>query len=295
MVKNVIIGTWKMSENGVKKGYDILKNTGSLKDALCTAISDVEDNPSFESVGFGGLPNENGVVELDAAYMDGKDLSIGAVMSMKGFKNPFRIAMTLNEHHLNNVLAGDGAGKYALELGEKPMELLTQSTKEKWLIKREEFDRNLKSYSGHDTIGVVVLNDKGEMATGVSTSGLFMKRPGRVGDSPLVGSGYYVDNDIGGAVATGIGEDIMKGCLSHEVVSLIRDGYMPQEACEKAVSTLHKRLKKHNDKVGNISVAALNNLGDMGAACNIDTFFYAFKADDTDTIIKQGVNVLKKK
>lgn len=293
MFKNAILSTWKMSETGANKGFDILKDGGSLKKALLSAISDVEDNPSFESVGYGGLPNHDGEVELDAAYMDGKDLSVGAVMSLKGFKNPFKIAMTLNGHHLNNVLAGEGAAQYALEIGEKPVELLTQSTREKWKIKRQEFN-DLKAYSGHDTVCVIVSNDKGEMAVGVSTSGLFMKKPGRVGDSPLIGSGFYVDSDVGGVAATGVGEEIMKGCLSYEIISLMRDGYTAQEACERAVLSLHKRLKRHKDKVGDISAVALNNKGDMGAATNLDKFFFVYRSDETDTIVKKGMNVLKK-
>jgi N4-(beta-N-acetylglucosaminyl)-L-asparaginase len=294
MTKNTFIATWKMAKDGVTIGHEVLSKTGDLKKALSAAICDVENNPEYTSVGYGGLPNQEGKVQLDAAYMDGDDLSIGAVMALEQIKNPIKVAMSLNSQSYNNILVGKGAKKQALLVGEKPINLLTKKAKLAWKKKKKAFSKKLVSYDGHDTVGMVVLNSLGHMACGVSTSGLFMKKDGRVGDSPFVGSGYYVDSNMGGAVATGVGEDIMKGCISFEIVRMMQEGLTPQEACEKAVLSLHNRLSLHKDKVGDISVVCLNNKGEYGAASNIDSFEYVVKQDNTDIIVAQCPNILNK-
>lgn len=294
MKKNTLIATWKMSKDGVVAGHEVLSKTDDLKKALSTAICDVENNPEYTSVGYGGFPNQHGDVQLDAAYMDGDDLSIGAVMAMEKIKNPIKVAMSLNSRSYNNILVGNGAKEQALSIGEKETDLLTEKAKLAWEKKKEDFANNLESYDGHDTVGMVALNSHGQMACGVSTSGLFMKKNGRVGDSPFVGSGYYVDSNVGGAVATGVGEDIMKGCISYEIVRMMQEGLTPQQACEKAVLSLHNRLSAHKDKVGDISVVCLNNEGEYGAASNIDSFDYVIKQDDSDIVVKNCPNILKK-
>ena len=294
MSQNAIIATWKMAKDGVAKGHDVLRETGDVKQALCAAICDVEDNPEYTSVGYGGLPNQDGTVQLDAAYMDGDDLSIGAVMALERYKNPIKVAMSLHTQSYNNILAGRGAAKQAKAIGEKPVNLLTKKARASWKKRLKTFDKKLSSYDGHDTVGMVALNDEGHMAAGVSTSGLFMKKQGRVGDSPFVGSGYYVDSRIGGAVATGVGEDIMKGCTSYEIVQMMKDGISPQEACEKAVLSMHQRLAETKERVGDISVVCINNEGEYGAASNIDTFEYVVKRDDGDIVVALCPNVLKK-
>lgn len=293
MSHNAFIATWKMSKDGVSKGYDILNESGDVKKALCAAICDVEDNPEYTSVGYGGLPNYHGKIQLDAAYMDGDDLSIGAVLALERFKNPIKVAMSLHTQSYNNILVGRGARKQALAIGEKPMNLVTPKARKAWKKKKKDFDKKLSSYDGHDTVGMVALNAAGHMAAGVSTSGLFMKKDGRVGDSPFVGSGYYVDSRIGGAVATGVGEDIMKGCTSYEIVQLMKEGLSPQQACEKAVMSLHKRLAEFKEHVGDISVVCLNNKGDYGAASNMNSFDYVVKRDNGDIIVARCPNVLK--
>lgn len=133
----------------------------------------------------------------------------------------------------------------------------------------------LKPYSGHDTVGMVCLDDNHHMVAATSTSGLFMKRAGRVGDSPISGSGFYVDSEVGGASATGLGEDLMKGCISYEIVRLMKEGLHPQQACEQAVSRLDEQLKRRRQKAGDLSLIAMNNKGEWGVATNIEGFSFA--------------------
>ena len=216
-----IIGTWEMVLQGLKEGGEKLDNSAHVFDAIETTVKVVEKNELFTSVGLGGLPNQEGQIELDAAFMDGKTLSIGAVAGIKGFLHPVSIARSLMNGPFNNFLVGDGARKYALSKGFIQENLLTDSAKEKWIKHKEDVKGGLSPYIGHDTVCVVALDKNKNMATCTSTSGLFYKRPGRVGDSPIPGSGYYVDENIGGAAATGLGEDIMKGCISFKIVDIL--------------------------------------------------------------------------
>ncbi len=159
----------------------------------------VEDCPEYRSVGYGGLPNQECEVELDAAFMDGDSLSIGAVGGIKDFKNPISIARKLMDEEYNIFLVGLGAEKYAHKMGFERKNMLTEYSREQWQKKIVENNKiNSKPYDGHDTVGGVVgLDQNRKMAVATSTSGLFMKKVGRIGDSPLSGSGFYVDSEIG--------------------------------------------------------------------------------------------------
>lgn len=274
MSKWSIIATWKMALDGVVFGANMLQEGKSCKDAVEEAIKIVEDYPFYKSVGYGGLPNELGEVELDAAFMDGKTLSIGAVASLKDFKNPVSIARKLSENRYNIFLAGAGAEAYAHKNGFIRQNMLTPKAKKRWESKITEIQgSNLSPYDGHDTVCMISLDSLKDMAAATSTSGLFMKKQGRVGDSPLSGSGFYVDNDIGGAAATGLGEDIMKGCLSYEVVCRMKNGMPPQKAAQTAVYEFTQRLKEKRGKAGEISVIALNNKGEWGVGTNVEFSF----------------------
>jgi len=307
-----IIGTWEMSFDGVKEGARILKEGGHVFDALETCVRLVEDCEEFSSVGFGGLPNAAGIVELDAAFMDGETLAIGAVAALKDFANPCAIARKLMSERLNNFLVGEGAEQYAHLHGFPRKNMLTEKSLVQWLARKEEVarraygfehgcececkpgsdhrcdhrsdhdrdrdhehDHELRPYTehdGHDTVCAIGIDSTGHMAACTSTSGLFFKTPGRVGDSPLPGCGYYVDNRIGGACATGLGEDIMKGALSFQIVQYMGQGLTPQKACECAVRALNDHLIAVRGKAGDLSVIAMNAHGEFGAATNIDVF-----------------------
>ena len=154
--------------------------------------------------------------------------------------------------------------------------MLTARAHKLWAKRVQEInEKNLSPYDGHDTVGMVSLDQDAGMAAGTSTSGLFMKKPGRTGDSALSGSGFYVDSDIGGATATGLGEDLMKGCLSYEIVRLMGSGLSPQAACDQAVYPFVEKLKKRYGKVGEFSLIALNNQGEWGVATNVEFTFAA--------------------
>lgn len=266
-----IIGTWEMVEEGIFEGGQLLKEHAHVFDAIETCVKNVEKNEAFTSVGLGGLPNEAGQVELDAAFMDGKSLSIGAVAGIKDFLHPVSIARSLMEGKFNNFLVGQGAEKYAAIKGFERYSMLTDKARNKWLNHQEQVINGLSPYIGHDTVCVVGLDMDSNMATCTSTSGLFYKKEGRVGDSPIPGAGYYVDESIGGAAATGLGEDIMKASLSYEIVKLMKN-MSPQEACEKAVHDLNQLLLDRRGFAGDISVVAMNRQGAYGAATNIDHF-----------------------
>ena len=269
-----MIATWRMASEGVTLGSEMLKNGGKCQDALEEAVKFVEDYPFYKSVGYGGLPNEECEVELDAAFMDGKTLSIGAVASIKDFKNPISIARKLSADRYNIFLVGAGAESYAHKNGFVRQNMLTERAKKTWELRVKEIqEKNLSPYDGHDTVCMIALDKDEDMAVATSTSGLFMKKKGRVGDSPVSGSGFYVDNEIGGAAATGLGEDIMKGCLSYEVVQRMKKGEHPMEAAQKAVDEFSETLRKRRGKAGEISIVAMNNRGEWGIGTNVEFTF----------------------
>lgn len=269
-----MIATWRMASEGVTLGSEMLKNGGKCQDALEEAVKFVEDYPFYKSVGYGGLPNEECEVELDAAFMDGKTLSIGAVASIKDFKNPISIARKLSADRYNIFLVGAGAESYAHKNGFVRQNMLTERAKKTWELRVKEIqEKNLSPYDGHDTVCMIALDKDEDMAVATSTSGLFMKKKGRVGDSPVSGSGFYVDNEVGGAAATGLGEDIMKGCLSYEVVQRMKKGEHPMEAAQKAVDEFSETLRKRRGKAGEISIVAMNNKGEWGIGTNVEFTF----------------------
>lgn len=281
-----IIATWTMAVEGINKASDILQQHGSAGDAIETAIMEVEDFPFYKSVGYGGLPNEEMEVELDAAYMDGTTLDIGAVAAMKDFANPIRIARKLSYEKVNNFLVGEGAEKYAHKEGFERKNMLTDRAKIHYKNRvKEVAELEIKPYSGHDTVGMVCLDKQGNMTAATSTSGLFMKKKGRVGDSPVSGSGFYVDSEIGGASATGLGEDLMKGCVSYEIVRLMKEGKHPQDACQIAVAQLDKELCKRRGSSGDLSLIAMNRKGEWGVATNIDGFSFAVASETQKSIV----------
>lgn len=270
-----MIATWRMALEGVSEGAQMLQDGKDAGDAIETAIKAVEDFEYYKSVGFGGLPNEEMEVELDAAYMDGTTLDVGAVAAIKDYANPISIARRLSKEKVNSFLVAQGAEKFAHKEGFERKNMLSERAKIHYHNRvKETQELELTPYSGHDTVGMVSLDQSGHMVVGTSTSGLFMKKAGRVGDSPVAGSGFYVDSSVGGASATGLGEDLMKGCISYEIVRLMKEGKHPQEACEIAVNKLDSELIERRGKAGDLSLIAINNKGEFGCATNISGFSF---------------------
>ena len=281
-----VIATWRMAHDGVKKASQLLQANGTAGDAVEALIKTVEAYPYYKSVGYGGLPNENGEVEMDAAFMDGDTLAQGAVAGIHQVLHAVSVARALSHDHYNSFLVGQGATQYAQLNGFEMRNMLTDRAKKRWEKRRVELaDAKIKPYDGHDTVGAITLAPTGSMAAATSTSGLFMKRPGRVGDSPLSGSGFYVDSDIGGAAATGLGEDIMKGCLSYEIVRRMGEGRTPQEACDEAVYPFIEKLKRRYGKAGEFSLIALDRAGNWGVATNVEFTFSVATASQKPVIL----------
>lgn len=277
-----IIGTWKMCFDGLREATNMLAADAAAADAVVHAIHRVEDNPEYTSVGYGGLPARDGHVYLDASFMDGATLRYGGVMSAEGLRNPVDAARLLCGRATNCLLAGRGAEQFAVEAGLPLRDMRTEKAAKMWreAVAKEREQEPLTAYRGHDTVCVLGLDRAGSMVSGTSTSGLFMKEPGRVGDSPIIGSGFYCDRRYGAAAATGLGEDIMRGCLSYQIVSLMRAGLTAQSACERAVAGLLADKESLGEHDSSFSVIALAPDGTIGAATTLPVFPFAAGTED---------------
>lgn len=201
-----VISTWSMSYDGLVKAAELLKKDKSAGDAVENLLRKVESYPLYKSVGYGGLPNEDGVVQMDAAFMDGDTLAQGSVAAIENVKHAVSVARRLSLNKTNSFLVGEGATKYAMQNGFEMTNMLTERAKTIWQNKvKQQLQSDLHPYDGHDTVGAITLDRNGSLAAATSTSGLFMKKNGRIGDSPLSGSGFYADSHIGAATATGLG------------------------------------------------------------------------------------------
>ncbi len=280
-----MIATWRMAYEGVQEGIHLLKAQKDAASALVHAIEMVENYPYYKSVGYGGLPNEEGIVQLDAAFMDGDNFDVGAVAGVEDVKNPISLAYQLSQERFNCFLIGRGARKFAQKELLSMDNMLTDRAKMMWERRVQEIqEHGLSPYDGHDTVGMVALDQHQHMVAGTSSSGLFMKKDGRIGDSALSGSGFYVDSDIGGASATGLGEDIMKGCLSYECVRKMAEGMSPQEAVTLTLKEFIDRLQRKKGKVGAISLVCMNHKGEWGVATNV-SFSFVVGTDTLPTTI----------
>jgi isoaspartyl peptidase/L-asparaginase-like protein (Ntn-hydrolase superfamily) len=280
-MKHAVISTWKMSLEGACLAHAILREGGDLADAIKTAINNVENNPGYASVGYGGLPNREGEVELDAAYMDGSTSLYGGVMGVKGIANPIDVAIDLSTRQLNCLLSGIGAERYARTRGFEFKNMLTDGAKKRWEDQKVKSNDsgNITAYNGHDTVCVIGRRED-RLAVGVSTSGLFLKVPGRIGDSPIIGAGLYSDSGIGAAAATGVGEDIIRGCLSYETVKQMEQGESAQRACEAALSAYTDRMERRGVKIGAVSLIALGADGSFGGVTNLPEFAFIYADQD---------------
>jgi N4-(beta-N-acetylglucosaminyl)-L-asparaginase len=270
-----LIATWEFSLAGVTNAAGLLRGGGDAESAAEVIAKMVEDDPAVDTVGFGAWPNLEGKMELDAAMMRGRDLALGAVLGIRGFKNPVTVARLVMNRCSHNVLCSGGAEDFAGRNGCTRAEMLSEEARLRWLKRVEE---RRTEPDGHDTVGALALDSHGDIVAATSTSGLAMKLPGRIGDSPLVGSGFYADNDVGAAAATGVGEDIMRCCLSYTAVELMRGGMSPRQAAERAVLRAHRSLMRFGP-VGNMAIVCLDRHGQVGGAANHDGFSYAAAAE----------------
>lgn len=284
MSKWAMIATWRMSFEGVVEAGKLLDNNQCSADAIDLAISMVEDYPLYKSVGFGGLPNEDGVVELDAAFMDGNTLGFGAIAGVKSIKNPIKVARRLKDERFNCVLVGSGAERFATLNGFQMQNMLSDRAVLHFQKRRKEMANGLSAYNGHDTVGMVCVDRNQTMTVGTSTSGLFMKKAGRVGDSPIIGSGFYVDSEYGGASCTGVGEDLMKGCLSYEAVRMLKEGIAVHKIAQPLINQFVDILEKRRGKAGAMSIIVMDKDGNWAVGTNVQFSFVVAKEGEDTTI-----------
>ena len=272
----LIIATWK-NEKATIAGWNKLMETGKALDGVEAGARIPEADPNDTSVGYGGYPDRDGHVTLDACIMDHLG-NAGSVTFLEGIMHPISVARAVMEKTPHVMLSGAGALKFALDQGFKVENLLTESSKKAW----EEWKKESKyepviNIERHDTIGLLGIGKAGAIAGACTTSGLAFKMHGRVGDSPIIGGAVFCDDEVGGACATGLGEFVMKTLGSFLIVELMRQGKSPQQACEEAVMRIVKRYKYKEFQIGYL---AINKKGEHGA--------YAIQKGFNYTITKNG-------
>ncbi len=278
LLKPCVISTWDFGVAANQAAFAVLEKGGPSLDAVEAGVRVPEADLSNHYVGRAGYPDRDGHVTLDASIMD-HDGRCGAVAAIEHIAHPISVARRVMERTPHVLLVGDGALQFALEQGFPREELLTPESKAAWEQWRK--DANYQPQAGppgsaanHDTIGMLALDAQGRLAGACTTSGMAWKLRGRVGDSPIIGAGLYVDGDVGGATSTGVGEEVIRTCGSFLVVELMRQGLSPQAACEAAVERIRKK-KPGAEKTIQVGFLALNRHGEVGAFALQSGFTYA--------------------
>jgi len=307
------------SGNGIRateKAMEIMRQGGDPLDAVIAGVNIVEEDPHDTSVGYGGIPNEEGVVELDSSVMYGPTHKAGAVAALRNIKTPSHVAKLVMERSGHVLLVGEGALRFAKAHGFKEEDLLTERAREIWLKWKEAMSdkdywlspdekkimAELKPYIEHyGTINCLAKNGSGVLAGVTTTSGYAFKIPGRVGDSPIIGAGLYVDNEIGAAGSTGFGEANLRTCGSFQVVQFMGRGLSPEESCLKAMQAVAEKSKLQprlldNDGLPRFghSFYALNKKGEYGSAGMWSGSKYAVH-DGRENRLKEEAYLYKKK
>ena len=297
----IVISTWDFGVAANAAAWQVLKNNGRALDAVELGVHVPEADPKNQSVGLGGLPDRDGKVTLDACIMD-EFGNCGSVAALQHILHPISVARKVMEKTPHVMLVGDGALQFALEQGFKRTNLLTAESEKAWKewLKKAEYKPVInienKSFSprrlqgneyNHDTIGMLAMDAKGNLSGACTTSGMAYKMHGRVGDSPIIGAGLYVDNEIGGATSTGVGEEVIRNVGSFLVVELMRQGYPPEEACKEAVMRIIKK-KPETAKEIQVGFLALNKKGEYGAFAIQKGFSYAVCNKENQELLIKG-------
>lgn len=280
IAKPLVIATWSNIKAN-EAAWKVIQNGGSALDAVEAGARIPEADPNDQSVGFGGLPDREGNVSLDACIMDHLG-NAGSVCYLKNIKHPISVARKVMEETPHVILAGDGALAFALEQGFEEENLLSENAKKQWKNWLKEKNYHPQgNRDQHDTIGILAIDQQGDIAGACTTSGMAYKMQGRVGDSPIIGAGMFVDNEIGAAAATGVGEKVLTTLGSFLVVELIRQGKSPQEACEEAVQRIYDKLK--SEEVIQVGYVAIDKKGRVGAHSIQKGFEYTLFKPETKT------------
>lgn len=277
----IAVSTWAPNLKSNARAMELLLRGKTSLEAVEEGIKVTEADPNDTSVGYGGLPDAEGKVTLDAAIMDWNG-NAGSVGCIENIMHPISVARLVMEKTKHVMLVGDGAKEFALTNGFKDENLLTEQSKKAWLEWKEKQTKK----ENHDTIGMVAIDKMKNISGGVSTSGLAFKLHGRVGDSPIIGAGMFVDNSVGGAVSTGNGEYVMRTLGSFLIVEKMREGFSPQQACEFAIKRLHKSVKDFTDM--NVSYLAINKMGKVGAYSLKKGFTYCLTTTGSNTAVNSS-------
>ncbi|MAM91182.1 MAG: glycosylasparaginase [Opitutaceae bacterium] len=281
----IVLSTWNSGIPANNRAFQVLQEGGSVLDCVEKGVNVIESDPNNRTVGIGGFPDEEGHVTLDACIMDERQ-RCGSVAFLQHIENPVSVARRIMEDTKHVMLVGEGALNFALRNGFEKKVLLTEKTLTAWKKRKAEAIASQPEINveNHDTIGLVARNADGNLAGACTTSGVAMKLHGRVGDSPIIGAGLYVDNDVGAAAATGWGEAVLENAGSAMVVELMRHGRTPQQACEEIVNRIAKKFENwRNIQVGFI---ALNKAGEIGAFAIQSGFSYAHHSGGKNQLIK---------
>ena len=306
----VVLSTWAPNIKANKAAWEILSKGGYALDAVVAGVMVPEADPTDNSVGYGGLPDRDGKVTVDSCVMNEKG-QCGSVMGLEEILHPVQVARLVMEQTPHVQFAGEGALQFAISKGFKRTNLLTEQSEKAWKewLKTANYDplRSMKELEekiqregynqqeamlykwpteilNHDTIGMIAMDAKGNLCGACSTSGMAFKMRGRVGDSPIIGAGLFVDNEVGAATATGVGEEIVKICGSHTIVEMMRHGASPEAACKEAV----RRIIKNNGVNASTVQAgfiAINKKGQYGGYSVMKNFSMALRTTSTETSI----------
>ncbi len=299
--KPIVISTWDFGVAANKAAWEVLGNNGRALDAVEQGVKVAEADLENQTVGKGGFPDRDGHVTLDACIMDELG-NCGSVAALENIAHPISVARLVMERTPHVMLIGQGAKQFALENGFQEENLLTEDSEKAWKewLKEKNYKPAMnienKAFAteklpgnkyNHDTIGMLALDANGNLSGACTTSGMAFKMHGRVGDSPIIGAGLYVDNEIGGATSTGVGEEVIRTVGSFLVVELMRQGYSPEDACKEAVMRI---VKKKPDIAKDIQVGflALNKNGEYGSYALQDGFTFAVCDNEKQDLIEKG-------
>lgn len=284
----IAIATWKPNLKATEAAWQVLEAGGKAIDAVEAGARVPEADPEDTSVGYGGLPDQAGNVTLDACIMD-EHGNAGSVTYLQHIMHPISVARKVMEETPHVMLSGDGALQFALDHGFEKQDLLTEKARKAWeKWKADQYDGPRVSPDQHDTIGILAIDQNGDISGACTTSGAAFKLPGRVGDSPILGAGMYVDNEVGGACATGWGELVMKTLGSFLIVELMRQGMTPQEACEEGVRRIVERYPEELKGDFGVGYVAINKKGEHGAYSVGKGLTYAMYQDGQNRDFEAG-------
>lgn len=288
--KPILVTTWNFGQLANNAAWETLYNRGYILDAIEKGINFTELDPTERSVGLGGRPDRDGHVTLDACIMDELG-NIGSVVAMEHIATPISVARKVMDKTPHVMLAAEGATEFAVSQGFKKQDLMVPDSYREWQewLKKSEYKPTV-NIENHDTIGMIGLDKNGKLGGGCSTSGMAFKMRGRIGDSPIIGAGLFVDGEVGACTATGHGEEVIRVVGSHRVVMEMRNGLNPQKACEIAIKDIAKKLEKRGKKWNDVQIGfiAINIHGEIGAFSLQPGFTYAVKNENTNEVLKSN-------